>query len=160
MKSFFWIIFISIATYWVAKPFGQAEAKREIAKANLVQAQYTTQSVSSNSSEEDARKIVQISRQRGIPRKASEDFNVIGADAVGTQVVLTYEVSAPAVIPITNQLIAEMRREATQNFRSSELCTNSAYRTLLQKGMTIVHNYRLYRSPNNLLSVRLSIREC
>jgi hypothetical protein len=160
MKSFFWIIFISIATYWVAKPFGQAEAKREIAKANVIQAQHTTQSVNSNSSEEDARKIVQAYRKRGIPRKASEEFNVIGADAVGTQVVLTYEVSAPAVIPITNQLIAEMRTEATQNFRSSEFCTNSVFRTLLQKGMTIVHNYRLYRSPNNLLSVRLSIREC
>jgi hypothetical protein len=160
VKALFWILVISISTYWISKPFAREEVKREIAQANAIQTQTPIQLAANNSVEDDARKTVQAYRQRGIPRKASEEFNVIGADAVGTQVVITYEFSAPAVIPITSQLVAEMRSEVTQNFRRSEYCTNNALKALLQRGMSIVHHYRLYRTSNTILSVQLGIREC
>ncbi len=160
MKSIFWIIFVSIATYWISKPFAQEEARREINQANAVQARTPLQLVASNSLEADAIGIVQAYRQRGIPRKASDEFNVIGAETMGAQVVLTYELSAPAVIPITSKIIADMRSEVIQNFRSSEFCSNNALRALLQRGMSIMHHYRLYKSSKTLLSVQLGIREC
>lgn len=160
MKFILWIVAIAVGTYWFTKVPAHESAKLEVAHARLISVGNPSAVPDRNSAEDDARKTAQASRQKGLPRKVSEEFTLLSIDAVGSQVIALYEFNSPAVIPITNQLLAETRSEIIQNFRSSASCTNSGAKALLQRGMSLVQNYRLYRSNNIILTVTLGYSQC
>ena len=162
MKSILTVIAILVLGYWASKFAGQESARRDIAQAKAIGAwpEKSPTQPTQRSIEQDVSQIAQESRQRGLPRQISPDVTLLSVSASGSQLIGNYEFSAPAAIPITNQLISELRQEILQNFRSSATCTDPTARALLNRGWTLVQKYNLYRSNQTILTIQLGASNC
>jgi hypothetical protein len=159
----FWLIVaLVVGGYWASKFAGQEQAKREIAQAKQLSNESAVASnrLGSNSIEQEVMLMADQSRSLGLPRQVTQDITLKSVLSAGTQLIGHYEFSTPAAIPITNQLIAEMREEIIQNFRSSPSCKTQAGREMLRRGVTIVQHYSLFRSYQTILTIELGARDC
>lgn len=156
------LIILAIAAYWIGKSTGPAQARRDIAQANALTASPQTPPPAGlgQSLEDAAQAAARTSRQGGLPRQVSNAIALVSVDAIGAQVAATYEFTAPAMIPVTNEILSEMRDEIRQNFRSSTTCTVRGARALLDRGLTFVQRYNLYRSKRSILVIKLGAADC
>lgn len=153
-KSIIFILTSSIVISWMQTSFAQDNTRQKIAQADISREVFT------NKTEVNAANFVREYRRQGVPRKESAEFNLVEARAIGKQAVITYELSAPAAIPITTELISEMRREVIGNFRHSIFCSNNELKAFFKSGMSMVHHYTLYRSTEKILTVQLGLQDC
>ena len=161
MKFVLTILAVAIGTYWLAKLPAKDEAKRliEQARASPASAVPPTVSVHEPTLEEDARGIVEAYRNLGLPRQVSPELVAVRAEAIGTQVVLTYEFSME-IEPVSERDRVDLRSEIRQNFRASAACSNKLVRSFLQRGLTYVQRYNYQASTQNILAIQLGAGDC
>ena len=161
MKFILTTLAIVIGTYWLAKITGPIEAKRLLAQAQAVQSAPVTPmtQVREPTLEQAAQGIANAARQKGVPRQISSEFMLVRVEPIGTQVVTTYEFTAP-IDPVNEQNRAAMRQEIRQKFRGSAACTDQFTRSLFQRGITFVQRYNYYQSTQNIITITLGARDC
>ncbi|HQY75084.1 MAG TPA: hypothetical protein PLT54_00010 [Rhodoferax sp.] len=120
-----------------------------VAIALLTQCIFAFSQVGSDSQlsvEEEAKRLAWADGvKNGIPRKISQEFNLIKVEAVGKKFIKTYEF-AYQISPVSEQDRLALSKEARQNFKTN-VC-QSPLRPFLNRGLIFVQKINYFNSGN------------
>lgn len=131
-----------------------------VAIALLTQCTFAFSQTGNNSQppiEEEARRLAWADgAKNGIPRKISQEFNLIKVEAIGKKFVKTYEFAYP-IPPVSDHDRLALRQEARQNFRT--IVCQSSMRQLLNRGLIVVQKIN-YLNAGNIVSTEFGAVDC
>jgi hypothetical protein len=126
----------------------------------FTQGSVASSQVSNNSPppiEEEARRLVwaEVSKN-GVPRKVSQEYNLVKVEAIGKRFVKTYEFAYPISQASDHDRLA-LSQEAKLNFKAN-VCP-SAMRPLLKRGLIVVQKINYFNS-GNIVSTEFGEADC